>query len=222
MDRPIRWSEIRHYKLEDIESLFFASLRIGLHARTNVMHSNPAFFAERKALFERLDASLSKLVRKGIGFPDHPDLKRALGISSRSLVHHWKYAGAPGRIPGYTAHFDGVSRAAKYLKAGGYIGIGLGAVASYMKVEEVCRAGETQECKKIWVTEASGFAGALAGGIAGARIGIEAAKLCVVISIPVGVAVCGVAVVGGSSLTGSLIAGPKLEAAAQLVYELMP
>lgn len=103
-----------------------------LHVRTYVMHgnlSNPAFFAERRALFDRLDASLSKLVRKAIGFPDHPDLKRALGISSRSLVHHWKYAGAPGRIPGYTAHFDGVSRAAKYLKAGGYIGIGLGAGA---------------------------------------------------------------------------------------------
>ncbi|WPP01411.1 hypothetical protein SFA35_08645 [Pseudomonas sp. HR96] len=196
-----------------------------LHVRTYVMHGNlrnPAFFAERKVLFDKLDASLSKLVRKGIGFPDHPDLKKALGISSRSLVHHWKYAGAPGPIPGYTAHFDGVSRAAKYLKAGGYIGIGLGAGAAYMNVREVCQAGETQECKKIRVSEAGGFSGALGGAMAGGYFAARVAPACVVLGFPVAIAACGIALVGAGSLIGGVGGGAGGEFIADFIYEHTP
>ena len=53
-------------------------------------------------------------------------LKTAFGISSRSLVHHWDKAGAPGQIPGYATHVNATSRAAKYMQDG-YIGIGIGA-----------------------------------------------------------------------------------------------
>ena len=69
---------------------------------------------------------------------DHPKLKTALGISSRSLVHHWDKAGGPGQIPGYATHVEATSRAAKYMKAGGYIGIGIGGVYSLQAIQEVC------------------------------------------------------------------------------------
>ena len=48
---------------------------------------------------------------------DHSKLKTALGISSRSLVHHWDKAGAPGQIPGYATHVSATSRAAQYMKS---------------------------------------------------------------------------------------------------------
>jgi hypothetical protein len=50
---------------------------------------------------------------------DPPKLKTILGIFSRSMVHHWDKAGAPGQIPGYATHVDATSRAAKYMQAGG-------------------------------------------------------------------------------------------------------
>jgi len=43
---------------------------------------------------------------------EYSKLKTALGISSRSLVHHWDKAGAPGQIPGYANHVNATSRAA--------------------------------------------------------------------------------------------------------------
>jgi hypothetical protein len=113
-----------------------------LHQRTYQQHGHlqtAEFFAERKRLLSQLDNSLGPLVRKSIGLPDHPKLKTALGISSRSLIHHWEKAGAPGQIPGYATHIDGVSKAAKYVKAGGAVAIDLSATASAIKVQETCR-----------------------------------------------------------------------------------
>ena len=42
---------------------------------------------------------------------------------------HWGKTDAPGQIPGYATHVNAVSRAAKYMSAGGYIGIGIGVAA---------------------------------------------------------------------------------------------
>ncbi|MCO7635168.1 PAAR domain-containing protein, partial [Pseudomonas guariconensis] len=61
----------------------------------------------------------------------------------KRVVHHWKKAGGPGQIPGYATHLEEVAKTARYLKYGGYVAIGLGATSSYLKVQEVCRAGES-------------------------------------------------------------------------------
>ena len=73
--------------LRDIEALHQRTFQRDGHLRS------PEFFAERKHLFSQLDTHLTGLTKKGIGFPDHPNLKSALGISSRSLVHRWTKAG---------------------------------------------------------------------------------------------------------------------------------
>lgn len=80
--------------LTEIEALHQSSFKRDGHLRS------AQFFKERQQLFRRLDAQLTSLIKTGVGFPDHPDIKTALGISSRSLVHHWTQAGAPGQIPG--------------------------------------------------------------------------------------------------------------------------
>jgi len=124
------------------------------------------FFTERKRLMSQIDHHLGPLVRKGTGIPSHPKLKSALGISSRSLVHHWSKAGVAGGIPGYATHIEGVSRASKYIKAGGWVGIGLGVAAFGMKVKETCRVGSAEECERVKFTEAGKFGGSLGGGTA--------------------------------------------------------
>jgi hypothetical protein len=101
------------------------------------------FFTERKLLLAQLDAHLlnSTRLRGHTTLGDHPKLKNALGISNRSLVHHWNKAGAPGQIPGYATHVESTSRAARYMQMGGYVGIGIGGVSSVLAVQAVCNGG---------------------------------------------------------------------------------
>ena len=122
------------------------------------------FFAERKNLLARLDTHLTALTRRSAGIPDHPNLKTALGISSRSLVHRWTQAGAPGQIPGYATHIQQLAKASTVIKRGGWVGTTIGGGASYMKVKNVCSAGNQEACEKIKFTETGSFVGGVGGG----------------------------------------------------------
>ncbi|MCF5139305.1 PAAR domain-containing protein, partial [Pseudomonas lactis] len=139
------------------------------------------FFADRQRLMNQLDAHLlnSTRLRGQTTLGDHPKLKAALGISSRSLVHHWDKAGGPGQIPGYAAHVEAVSRATKYMKTGGYIGIGLGGVSSLLAIEQVCNGESGEACRRIKFTEAGKFAGStFFGGLGGWAAGTASGPIC--------------------------------------------
>lgn len=181
-----------------------------LHQRTFSTYghlNSPEFFASRQQLYRQLDSQLKgAFLNKQLNLGSYDTLRRDLGISTKSLVHHWSRAGAPGEIPGYATHLEQVSKTAKYLKYGGYVGIALGGGASVLKVQEVCRAGETEECKRVRFTEPGSFSGGLSGGLAGAYLGGRAAAaVCGYAGVAggVGIAVCGVVLVGGGSLAGA-------------------
>ena len=75
-----------------------------LHQESYRQHGHlksPQFFADRRHLISQLDAHLlnSTRLRGQTTLGDHPKLKTALGISSRSLVHHWELR--PGRQDRY-------------------------------------------------------------------------------------------------------------------------
>lgn len=204
--------------LKEIETLHQKSFQRDGHLRSS------EFFDERARLFAKLDRQLTGLTRKGIGFPDHPSLKSALGISSKSLVHHWTLAGAPGQIPGYATHAEGVARAAKVVKYGGWIGTAVGGGASYMKVQEVCAAGNKDACEKITYTEGGNFVGGVAGGAAtGALLtGSTAGIICVGLGVPTGgmaTLACGVIVVAAGSYAGGTLGGATGEWAGEKIYE---
>lgn len=138
-----------------IERLHQDSFRQHGHLRS------PEFFAERARLLAQLDAHLqAPLMRSSLNFAEHHKLKRAMGISSSSLVHHWSKAGAPGQIPGYATHLDKVTRASTYMRAGGYVGVGVGGVASVLNVRAVCSADPSSPaCERIKFTEGGKFVG---------------------------------------------------------------
>ncbi|MCF5021940.1 PAAR domain-containing protein, partial [Pseudomonas lactis] len=159
------------------------------------------FFADRQRLMNQLDAHLlnSTRLRGQTTLGDHPKLKAALGISSRSLVHHWDKAGGPGQIPGYAAHVEAVSRATKYMKTGGYIGIGLGAVSSLLAIQQVCKGDSAAACKKVKFTEGGKFGLSTVGGAWGGRLGLQASGpvcLALGISTAIGGVICAAALVG--------------------------
>lgn len=198
-----------------------------LHTRTfqaNGHLNSPEFYAGRKRLLAQLDVQLTKLTKKSIGFPDHPNLKNVLGLSTKSLVHRWRKAGAVGQIPGYATYIEGVSKTAKYVKYGGWVGTAVGGGASVMKVQGVCAAGDAEACKKVNYTEVGGFAGGVAGGAFASAImtGSTVGWVCAGLSIPTGGAAalaCGLIVVGAGSFAGGVLGGNRGEALGELIYE---
>lgn len=198
-----------------------------LHQESYRQHGHlksPQFFADRKRLMAQLDAHLlnSTRLRGQTSLGDHPKLKTALGISSRSLVHHWDKAGGPGQIPGYATHVAATSRAAKYMKAGGYIGIGIGGVSSLLAIQEVCSAESGAACEKIKFIEGGKFGLSTAGGgVLGGVAGSVGGSVCTALGFATGIGgvVCVAAIVGTSAWVGTKYGGMGGEYMGEKIYE---
>ena len=199
-----------------------------LHQENYRQHGHlksPQFFADRHRLMNQLDAHLlnSTRLRGQTTLGDHPKLKTALGISSRSLVHHWDKAGGPGQIPGYAAHVEAVSRATKYMKAGGYIGIGLGGVSSLLAIQQVCNGDSAEACRRIKFTEAGKFAGStFFGGLGGWAGGAASGPICLGIGVAtggIGGVICVAAIVGTGAWVGTTYGGLGGEIGGEILYE---
>jgi uncharacterized Zn-binding protein involved in type VI secretion len=182
------------------------------------------FFADRQRLLAQLDAHLlnSTRLRGQTTIGDHPKLKTALGISSRSLVHHWDKAGAPGQIPGYATHVNATSRAAKYMQTGGYIGIGIGGVSSLLSIQEVCNTGSGAACEKIKFTEGGKFALSAIGGHRGGELAyLASGPVCLALGASTGIGgvICVAAVVGSGAWVGTTVGGEAGEFLGEKLYE---
>ncbi|WP_339503646.1 PAAR domain-containing protein [Pseudomonas sp. RL_105y_Pfl2_101] len=205
--------------LQAMERLHQNSFRQYGHLRS------PQFFAERKLLLAQLDAHLlnSTRLRGHTTLGDHPKLKTALGISSRSLVHHWNKAGAPGQIPGYATHVESTSRAAKYMQMGGYIGIGIGGVSSLLAVQDVCNGGSEAACERIKFTEGGKFGLSTVGGAWGGNLGLSASgPLCLALGASTGIGgvICVAAVVGVGAWAGTAVGSMGGEKIGDVMYEI--
>lgn len=198
-----------------------------LHQREFTLHghlNSPQFFESRRALYQQLDAQLrSAFLGKYLNLGGHESLRKSLNISTKSLVHHWSKVGAPGAIPGYATHLDEVARMTKYLKYGGHVAVGLGATSSYFKVQEVCKVGNVEACRKVRFTEAGNFSGGVVGGIYGAKAGsLVATFTCGAVGAAtagMGGAVCGVVLVGAGSYLGASNLGKGGEWLGEFLYE---
>jgi uncharacterized Zn-binding protein involved in type VI secretion/thiamine phosphate synthase YjbQ (UPF0047 family) len=203
--------------LQKIERLHQDNYRQHGHLRS------PSFFADRKHLLTQLDAHMlsSTRLRGKTTLGDHPKLKTALGISTRSLVHHWDKAGGPGQIPGYSNHVNAVSRAAKYMQNGGYIGIGIGAVSSLLAIQEVCVGDPGAACERIRFTEGGKFFGAATVGAAGgAGASIAARPVCLLLGATgIGGVICLATTVGVGAYYGTKIGEKTGEGIGEIIYE---
>lgn len=194
-----------------------------LHKDQFIKHGHlrhPEFFAERQKLFTQLSKNLNATVlNKRLNLGNYESLRRDLGFSSKSLVHHWSKAGGPTHIPGYATHLDKLAKMTKYLKTGGRIGITIGGIGSAIKVSEVCKEGNSRACEKIKVTETSNFSGGLAGGWAAGKVSARvSAKVCW--RFGPGTVACGIVITGTGTLAGS-VGGMKYgEKLGELVFEI--
>ncbi|MFJ4375791.1 PAAR domain-containing protein [Pseudomonas japonica] len=176
----------------------------------------------RNRWISELDGQLfnSRKIRNLITLGDHPKLKKALGISTKSLAHHWKKVGV-GDIPGYARHIDAMAKATQYMKRGGYVAIGLGFVSSLSDILEVCTEGFTDKCERIAMTEGGKFIGSTSiGYLAGAVGGQLAPRLCAVIGFnPVGRTLCAGIGIGAGAWGGGELGGRGGEHLGELIYK---
>ncbi|WP_339533320.1 hypothetical protein [Pseudomonas mucidolens] len=145
-------------------------------------------------------------------------------IARRSLVHQWNKAGAPGQIPGYATHVEATSRAAKYMTAGGYIGIGIGGVSSLLAIQQVCSGDSGEACKRVKFTEGGKFGLSTFGGAAGGEIGrLAGIPICLALGVSTGIGgvVCAAAIVGTGAWVGTTYGGKAGEAIGEKIYEVI-
>jgi uncharacterized Zn-binding protein involved in type VI secretion len=207
------------YALREIEALQRRTLERDGHLRS------PAFFVERQRLLSILNRHMTTLTRKGIGFPHHINLKKMLGISSQSLVHHWTHASPGGQIPGHATHLEGVAKASKYVQYGGWLGTAVGGGASAAKVQDVCAAGNSEACRRVRLTESGSFTVGVAAGIATGRILTSpvVGGLCVALGVPTGgflTLACSIVAVGAGSYAGGTLGEVSGEFIGEAIYEL--
>lgn len=157
------------------------------------------FFSERARLFNQLNLSLDKLSKLVLKIKPYNDIKRALNLSSRSIVHEWQSAGV-GAIKGYSTYIDRAAATAKYVKAGGWVSIGFAAMNTTNEVHHACTTGRESECKKVAVREYSKFGASTVASIYGGGLGgLGATALCVAVGVPtggLGTLACGI--IGGT------------------------
>lgn len=146
------------------------------------------FFVERNQLLLQLKQLVNKpllksLARYTVKFQQYDNMKRALNLSSRSIVHEWSTVGMGG-IPGYSYYVGNAARAARFLKMGGYIGIGFAFAGTSNDVVNACTKGREGECGKIAVRDYTKFAvGTGAGMFGGAWGGSAGLAGCAAIGI---------------------------------------
>lgn len=193
-----------------------------LHQDTFRKHgtlSHADFFEQRQRLFTKLDFALGKVARKGMSLDGNAKLKRALGMSSKSIVHEWKAAGIGG-IPGYGTHYAKLASAAKYAQGAGFVALGLDYVVMDQRLERVCTFGTDEECEVATYKEYGRFSGGAFGG----ALGTTAAAGCGLIGVAsagVGAVACVIIVGGIGSAIGGHLGGRAGEGAGNQIRKVV-
>ncbi|WP_158783339.1 hypothetical protein [Pantoea sp. BAV 3049] len=181
------------------------------------------FFVERNQLLHQLKELVNKpllksLARYTVKFQQYENMKRALNLSSRSIVHEWSTVGMGG-IPGYSYYVGNAARAARFLRMGGYVGIGFSFAGTTNDVVDACSKGRESECGKIAFKQYARFVAGTGGGMLGGIYGSTAmVGVCAGIGIAT-VGIGGVACAAVGSMAGGYVGGTGLEALVNTVIE---
>ncbi|WP_312457727.1 hypothetical protein [Pseudescherichia sp.] len=178
--------------------------------RTQGMLIGQQFFTERNALFAQLKPLLKGLGRLSLNIDRYDSIKRALGLSTRSIIHEWSTVGV-GTIPGYASYIIRSAKAASFMKAGGWVALGFSFMNTSNDVYHACTVGRENECGKVAVKKYSSFGASVVGGIYGGKYGaLLGSGLCVGLGLAsggVGTLACSIVGAAAGGYLGSEAAG---------------
>jgi hypothetical protein len=158
---------------------------------SNSILSRNEFITRRRMTFDLLDRQLRGFASYGTGLRNEGSIKRMLGISTNSYIQH-------GEILGYAQKIAGVARAAKVMKAGGYLGIGMDTGAAGLSIYQACTVGREADCTKAKYVEGAKLAATLGFGTAGGAVGT---------SLMIGLCTVGGVLSGGLGMLACIIVG---------------
>ena len=161
--------------------------------------SNAKFFAERKVLFQRLDVALSRFGHPVMsGGLVKGDVRRNLGLSTKSIAHQWKQNGGHAeKIPDFAKHHKVAAQMSQNLSRVGYIGMGLSVANAEVNIRKACLAGDSEECTKSKYTERGAAVVSIGGGVLGG-LGATYITCTLAFGVPSG---------GSSALWCAIVAG---------------
>jgi uncharacterized Zn-binding protein involved in type VI secretion len=137
---------------------------------TRGMLISEQFYVERSKHFKNLNILLNRFMKTRLGMAEYKDLRKALGLSSRSIMHHWTQTGV-AQIEGYATYIEKSAQLVKAMKKLGYIGIALDFANTSNSIYEACTIGRESECKKQAFIEYGKFAFTQTGGLIGGTAG---------------------------------------------------
>ena len=205
-----RLNEIQE-TLVDIESLYQKSLG------NNSILSRNEFITRRRVMFDLLDRQLKGFAGLGSGLKNTNGIRNMLGLSTNSYMRH-------GEVAGYADKIAKVSKAARYMKAGGHLGIALNVVASGLAIHQACSVGREEECTEAKYIEGGRLAGSLVVGVPGGYVGTYLAMGACVVAFGIvsgGLGMFACIIIGGGlgGYTGGLLGAYWGEAAGRYLYK---
>ncbi|QLU53613.1 hypothetical protein HV269_05310 [Citrobacter sp. RHBSTW-00696] len=186
--------------------------------------SGEEFFGQRERLFKKLDGILNKFSKERLNLKQYEDIKQALGLSTKSIMHKWDQTGVKD-IEGYASYIEKSAKLIKIMRTTGYVGVGLDFASYTTNVYEACAKGRESECRKAAITEYSkfgfkqtaSFAGGAAGGIMGRAACTWVLGLITSEAGGIGASVCLVSGIASSIAGGKFLEkmGEKLNSCAE-------
>ncbi|EMB3198133.1 PAAR domain-containing protein [Salmonella enterica] len=173
--------------------------------------SGEEFFGQRARLFKKLDTILNKFSKTHLNLEEYNSIKKALGLSTSSIMHQWDKTGVDN-IERYATYIENSAKLMKLMKTVGFVGIGLDLAGYTSNVYDACSKGRESACRKAAITEYSKFGFKQTGSmLAGLVSGRAANALCMWVlgfttieAAGVGTALCFVSGVGVSIASGKI------------------
>ena len=118
--------------------------------------SGEEFFGQRARLFKKLNVILNKFSKTHLNLEEYNSIKKALGLSTSSIMHKWDKTGVDN-IEGYATYIENSAKLVKLMKTVGFVGIGLDFAGYTSNIYDACAKGRESACKKAAITEYSKF-----------------------------------------------------------------
>ncbi len=184
---------------------------------------NPHFFEQRRRYFLQLDQMMNGLVERQMFGPsaETANIKRKLGLSTKSVVHQWKQQSGKGSLTGFEKQLARTKAVSNKLKRIGHLGIALDIGVSGVEIHKACHSSAKDPgCTRTAVVETSRAVGSVVGGTYAAAGGYMGCSL--VFAAPIaGTSLlwCGILAGGFAGYAGSQVLGGLAKLGSSAIYE---
>lgn len=148
------------------------------------------------------------------------DAKRALKISTKSQILHWKRHGTADGVRGFKGHFNNIAAVSRFFKRGGYVTIAIDGVLTTDTIVEACQTENQRHCHRTMAVEGASYGGRVAGGLGGGAAAYGACNVAFGIpSVGTSLLWCGLVAGAAGGAIGGYVGDWALRSSAASIFE---